>query len=91
MRKGCTSCCSQANSQRQKTSEETAAMCCFLKFASNLVISRMRWKMKILTSRVQALEFTNEEERQAHQQAIKEKDATIALLNDDLKNREHIM
>ena len=91
MRKGCTSCCSQANSQRQKTSEETAAMCCFLKFASNLVISRMRWKMKILTSRVQALEFTNEEERQAHQQAIEEKDATIALLNDDLKNREHIM
>ena len=49
----------------------------------------MRWKMKILTSRVQALEFTNEEERQAHQQAIEEKDATIALLNDDLKNREH--
>ena len=53
-----------------------------------------------LTSRVQALEFTNEEECQAnqqqilkliedHQQAIEEKDATIALLNDDLKNREH--
>ena len=38
-----------------------------------------------LTSRVQALEFTNE----SHQQTIKEKDATIALLNDDLKNREH--
>ena len=38
-----------------------------------------------LTSRVQALEFTNE----THQQIIKEKDATIALLNDDLKNREH--
>ena len=53
-----------------------------------------------LTSCVQALEFTNEEERQAHQQqvlrlnedhqqAIEEKDATTALLNDDLKNREH--
>ena len=42
-----------------------------------------------LTSRVQALEFTNEEERQAHQQTIKEKDATISLLNDDLKSREH--
>ena len=42
-----------------------------------------------LTSRVQALEFTNEEERQAHQQAIEEKDATISLLNDDLKNREY--
>ena len=26
---------------------------------------------------------------QAHQQAIEEKDTTIALLNDDLKNREH--
>ena len=37
-----------------------------------------------LTSRVQALEFTNE----AHQQAIEEKDAGIALLNDDLQNRE---
>ena len=53
-----------------------------------------------LTSRVQALEFTNEEERQAHQQqilrlnedhqeAIEEKDAAIALLNDDLQNREY--
>ena len=38
-----------------------------------------------LTSRVQALEFTNE----AHQQAIEEKDEAIALLNDDLKNREY--
>ena len=42
-----------------------------------------------VTSRVQALDFTNEEERQAHQQAIEEKNAAIALLNDDLKNREH--
>ena len=38
-----------------------------------------------LTSRVQAHEITNE----AYQQAIWEKDAAIALLNDDLKNREH--
>ena len=49
-----------------------------------------------LTSRVKALEFTNEEERQAHQQqilrlnedhqqAIEEKDAPLALLNDDLQ------
>ena len=38
-----------------------------------------------LTSRVQALEITNE----AHLQAIEEKDAAITLLNDDLKNREH--
>ena len=27
--------------------------------------------------------------KEKHQQAIKEKDATIALLNDDLKNREY--
>ena len=38
-----------------------------------------------LTGRVQALEFTNK----AHQQAIEEKDAAIALLNDDLQNREY--
>ena len=38
-----------------------------------------------LTGHIQALEFTNE----AHRQAIKEKDATIALFNDDLKNQKH--
>ena len=38
-----------------------------------------------LTDRIQAPEFTNE----AHQQAIEEKDAVTALLNDDLKNREY--
>ena len=38
-----------------------------------------------LTSCVQALEFTNE----AHQQVIEEKDAAIALLNDDLQNCEY--
>ena len=27
--------------------------------------------------------------KEEHQQSIEEKDATIALLNDDLKNREH--
>ena len=31
----------------------------------------------------------NEEERQAHQQAIEEKHAALALLNDKLKNREY--
>ena len=30
-----------------------------------------------------------EEIQEKHQQAIEKKDATIALLNDDLKNREH--
>ena len=33
-----------------------------------------------LTARIQALELTNE----AHQQAIEEKDAALALLHDDL-------
>ena len=53
-----------------------------------------------LTSRVQVLEFTNEEENQVHQQeilrlneehrqTIDEKDAALALLNDDLQNREN--
>ena len=36
-------------------------------------------------NQIQALEHTNEK----HQQCIEEKDTTIALLNDDLKNREH--
>ena len=36
-------------------------------------------------NQIQALEHTNEK----HQQSIEEKDTTIALLNDDLKNREH--
>ena len=42
-----------------------------------------------LTGCVQALEFTNEEERQTHKEAIEEKDATITLLNGDLKIFEH--
>ena len=45
---GCTSRCFQANSQRQKTSEGIVVMCCFLMFDSSLVISYMRWKLKIL-------------------------------------------
>ena len=35
------------------------------------------------------LDARNEEILEKHQQAIEEKDATIALLNDDLKNREY--
>ena len=42
-----------------------------------------------LTGCVQALEFTNEEERQTHKEAIEEKDATITLLHGDLKIFEH--
>ena len=53
-------------------------------------------KIEPITSRVQALEFTNEAHQQEtlrlseeHQQAIEEKDAALALLNDDLQNREY--
>ena len=42
-------------------------------------------KIEDLTSRVQAFEFTTE----THQQTIEEKDAAIALFNDDLKNSEY--
>ena len=49
-----------------------------------------------LTGRVQALGFTNEEQQQEilrlneeYQQAIEDKDAALALLNDDLQNREY--
>ena len=38
-----------------------------------------------LTSRAQALDITNE----AHQQIIEDKDAPLALLNDDLQNRDN--
>ena len=53
-------------------------------------------KIEPITSRVQALEFTNEAHQQEmlrlseeHQQAIEEKDAALALLSDDLQNREY--
>ena len=49
-----------------------------------------------LTSHVQALEFTNEAHQQevlrlneGYQQAIEEKDEVLALLSDDLQNREY--
>ena len=48
MRKGYMSCYFQVNSQRQRTLEDTAVMCCFLMFDSSFVISYMRWKLKIL-------------------------------------------
>ena len=69
MKKGCMSWYFQVNNQRQKTSEDNAAMCSFVMFNSSLVISYMRWQLKIfLTNSVQALEFRNEEERQSHEQ-----------------------
>ena len=42
VRKGCTSCYFQVNNHGQKTSGDTAVMCCFLMFGSNSVISHMR-------------------------------------------------
>ena len=49
VRKECMSCCFPVNSQRQKPSEETAAMCFFIMFDSNL---QKRWRKIIsLTSR----------------------------------------
>ena len=49
-----------------------------------------------LTGRVQALGFTNEEHQQEilrlneeYQQATEDKDAALALLNDNLQNREY--
>ena len=66
MRKGCTSCCFQANSQRQKTSED----CC------NVLFPQIRQQL------------TNKMKKE-HQLAIEEKDAAIALLNDDLQNCEY--
>ena len=49
-----------------------------------------------LTGRIQALEFKNEAHQREflklnedHQQAIEEKDAALALLNDNLLNREY--
>ena len=42
MRKGCMSCYFQVNNQRQKTSEETAAMCCSLILDSSLQTERRR-------------------------------------------------
>ena len=53
-------------------------------------------KIEDLTNRVQALEFTNETHQQEilrlndeHKQAVEEKDAVIALFNDDIQNREY--
>ena len=84
MRKGCMGCYFQTNSQRQKTLEGIVLTYYFALFGSSLVISHILLENKDLTGRIQALEFTNE----THQQVIEEKDAAIALLNDDLKNRE---
>ena len=43
-------------------------------------------EIKDLTSRVQALAFTNEEGRQTHQKAIEEKVSALAFLSNDLQD-----
>ena len=48
MEKGRMSYYFQVNSRRQNTLEDTASMYCFLMFDSSLVISHMRWKLKVL-------------------------------------------
>ena len=45
---GSKGCYIQAKSQRQKISEDTVSMYCFLMFNSSLVISHMLWKLKAL-------------------------------------------
>ena len=90
-------------SSQQPRAKDFRRHCCNLLFPhvrQQLSDKSHAMEIEDLTSRVQALEFTNEEERQAHQQqvlrlngnrqqTIAEDDATIELLNDDLKNREY--
>ena len=47
-KKECMSSYFQVNSQKKRTSEGIVLMCCFLMFGSNLVISCMLWKLRIL-------------------------------------------
>ena len=90
-------------SSQQPRAKDFRRHCCNLLFPhvrQQLSDKSHAMEIEDLTNRVQALEFTNEEERQAHQQqvlrlnenhqqTIAEEDATIELLNDDLKNREY--
>ena len=68
MRKGCMSCYFQANSQRQKISEGTVAMCCCLMFGSskNKIQEEHQQTITGRGNQIQALEFTNE----VHQQDL---------------------
>ena len=75
-------------SSQQPKAKDLRRHCCNVLFPHVLQqLSDKSHAMEIedLTGRIQALEFTNE----AHQQAIEEKDAVIALINDDLQNREY--
>ena len=75
----------QVNSQRQKTSEDTCFNVLFPHVQQQLSDKSHATKIEGLTSRVEALEITNE----AHQQTIGVKDAAIALMYDDLQDRDN--
>ena len=85
MRKGCIRQYFQANNQKQKHSESIVCNMLFPHVRQQLSDKSHAIEIEGLASRLQALELMNE----THQQTIKEKDAAIVLLNDDLKNREY--
>ena len=85
MRKGCIRQYFQANNQKQKHSESIVCNMLFPHVRQQLSDKSHAIEIEGLASRLQALELTNE----THQQTIKEKDAAIVLLNDDLKNCEY--
>ena len=86
-------------SSQQPKAKDFRRHCCNVLFPHvRQQLSNKLYAMEIenLTGRVQALEFMNEAYQQEilrlneeHQQIIEEKDASFALLNDDLQNREY--
>ena len=72
----------EVNSQKQKHSESTVAMCCFLIFGSSLVIGHMTWTLKVLQAVSRPLSLRM---KPINRQLRK----NIPLLNDDLLNREY--
>ena len=84
------------SSQQTKVKNFRRHCCVVSSFRQRLRDKSHAMKIEPITSRVQALEFTNEAHQQEtlrlseeHQQAIEEKDAALALLSDDLQNREY--
>ena len=86
-------------SSQQPKAKDFRRHCCNVLFPHvRQQLSDKLYAMEIedFTNRVQTLEFTNEEHQQEilrlnekHRQAIEEKDAAIALLNNDLQDHEH--
>ena len=67
MRKTCTSCIFKSTAKGKRTSEDIVLMCCFHHVQQQLSDKLQAMEIKDLTNRLQALEFTNEEQRQAQQ------------------------